>query len=291
MAIGFVLGPRINAAGRLSSAEISYALLTATDGLTARRLADDLGQLNRKRQQATRDMVALARARMAQIGQDRYLHLLADPAFAPGIVGLVAGRLAEELYRPVLVAQQGEKLTHGSARSIPEFNVTAALDECEDLLERYGGHAAAAGFTVQNGNLAELRARLEAVATRELSGRDLIPTIAVDAVIGLSELDWALHGKLAQLEPFGYANPQPVFASMGVAVVSFRQVGADRRHLKLAVCDPDTGQVMDAIAFRQGNWYGMLPPQIDVAYALEANEYNGRRSLQLNVKDIRPAGG
>ena len=287
--IGFVLGPRINAAGRLDTAQHSYDLLTAADVLTAKGLAERLSQLNRERQDRTRYLVDRAREQIDALGPGRDLYLIVDPKFEPGIVGLVAGRLTEELYRPALVAEQGEDVTHGSARSIPEFNITAALDECRDLLVRHGGHAAAAGFTVRNENLPALRAQLEAIAARELAGQDLQPSLGIDAVVQLSDLDWAVQEKLAQLEPCGYANPQPVLASLGVGLTVQRQVGTDRRHLKLTVVDPRTGQAWDAIAFRQGDWFGHLPPRIDLAYTLEVNEFKGERSLQLNVKDIRPA--
>ena len=175
-AIGFVLGPRINAAGRLKHANLSYDLLTAPDTLTARPLAEELAALNRERQNLTLTKVELAQQQIAadRDGRgergDRYLYLVAHPDFESGIVGLVAGRLVEDLYRPVLVAKVGDEETHGSARSISEFNITAALDECRELLVRHGGHAAAAGFAVKNENLETLRARLEAIAERELAG-------------------------------------------------------------------------------------------------------------------------
>ena len=294
-AIGFVLGPRINAAGRLKHANLSYELLTAPDTLTARPLAEELAALNRERQNLTLAKVELAQQQIAadRDGRgergDRYLYLVAHPDFESGIVGLVAGRLVEDLYRPVLVAKVGDEETHGSARSISEFNITAALDECRELLVRHGGHAAAAGFAVKNENLETLRVRLEAIAKRELAGRNLMPSLSVDAEVPLGDLDWALVEQLRQLEPCGYANPQPVFASRGLEVLSARLVGSDGKHLKLAVRDPRTRTGMDAIAFRMGEWYGNLPSRVDLAYAVEINEFNGRKSLQLNVKDMRGA--
>ena len=134
-----------------------------------------------------------------------------------------------------------------------------------------------------------LRARLEAIAERELAGRNLMPSFSVDAEVALGDLDWALVEQLRQMEPCGCANPQPVFASRGLEVLSARLVGSDGKHLKLAVRDPRTRTTMDAIAFRMGEWYGNLPSRVDLAYAVEINEFNGRRSLQLNVKDMRGA--
>ncbi len=289
IAIGFVLGPRINAAGRLDTARISYDLLTAPDSLAARPLAEQVADLNRQRQDKTQQLVDLAKGHISAEMAGGYLYLIADRGFHPGIVGLVAGRLAEEYYRPVLVAEIGDEETHGSARSIPDFNITEALDDCRELLVRHGGHAAAAGFTVRNENLDALRGRLEQAAAEKLAGVDLAPTLAVDAEVSLSDLDFALVKQLAQLEPCGYANPQPVFVSRGLEVVSARQVGSDRKHLKLQVRAPRGPTFWDAIAFRMGEWYGVLPQRVDLAYAVEINEFNGRSSLQLNVKDIRAA--
>jgi single-stranded-DNA-specific exonuclease len=292
-AIGFVLGPRINAAGRLSSAVLSYQLLTAPDLSTAVPLAAKLGQLNRLRQKRTLELVGLAKERIVQEGLNRYLYLVGGVEFPSGIVGLVAGKLAEDLYRPVLVVEWGETTSRGSARSIPEFDITRALDACRDLLVRHGGHAAAAGFTVANENLGELRRRLEQIAESNLADKDLLPKVQVDAEVGLAEMDWAVAELLAQLEPFGNANLQPVFASLGLEVVGERVLGQEGQHLKLTVRDPGaTGpaarRVWDAIAFRQGEWFGQLPPRVDLAYSLEINEFNGKTRLQLNVRDIRP---
>jgi single-stranded-DNA-specific exonuclease len=250
--------------------------------------------LNRERQSLTQRFVAVARQRIEQDGDGRYLYLIDDAQFEHGVVGLVAGRLAEEFYRPALVARVDGEHTRGSARSIPEFDITAALDECRDLLLRYGGHAAAAGFTVANERLPELRERLELMAEAQLGGRDLRPVLEIDAVTRLGELDWATQELLAQLEPCGAANPQPVLASRGLQVTSQQLVGTDGQHLKLSVRDPHgsgtgSGREWDAIAFRHGDWYDRLPRLVDLAYTLECNDFNGSRRLQLNVKDIRPA--
>jgi single-stranded-DNA-specific exonuclease len=213
-------------------------------------------------------------------------------------VGLVAGRLVEELYRPVMIVeedQNGSGNSRGSARSIPEFNVTAALDECRELMVRHGGHALAAGFTVRNELLPELRARLEAIALRELGGRDLVPALAIDAEVQLGDLDWSMLAMLSQLEPYGHGNPQPVFVSYGLEVKDMRTVGRDGQHLKLVVRDPwasgpTARLVWDAIGFNLGYWAAELPDRVDLAYNFESNEFNGDQRLQLNIKDLRPAG-
>ncbi len=294
--IGFMLGPRLNAAGRLDTAKLSYRLLTARDAETATPIAAQLGQLNRQRQSYTRQFVQQAQQLIALRGE-RQLYVAAHPDFVPGVVGLVAARLAEELNRPVLVGHQGAEITVGSARSIPGFDITGALDECRELLLRYGGHDAAAGFTVANEMLPELEARLERIAERELDGKDLQPALPIDAVVHVNDLDHATQQLLAQLEPCGQGNPQPVLASLGLEVVRCSPTKGDGKHLRLTVRDPfDTGPrrslTWDAIAFGQGSSYADLPlqgPLVDLAYCLEVNEYNGDRRLQLNVKDIRPS--
>jgi len=204
-------------------------------------------------------------------------------------VGLVAQRLTEEFYRPSVVVKLGTEQSRGSARSIPEFNITSALDECSDLLVRYGGHSAAAGFTVINANLEPLQQRLRQIATHQLEGRELLPTLSIDAEVDLSEMNWATHALLKQLEPFGYGNPVPLFLSREAIVRDARVVGED--HLKMTLSDGRATAnrgVWDAIAFRQGGWAGKLPRHIDVVYTLEVNEWNEEKRLQLNVKDLRP---
>jgi single-stranded-DNA-specific exonuclease len=210
------------------------------------------------------------------------------PDFNPGVVGLAAARLTETHYRPAVVGHYDEENTRCSCRSIPEFHVTKALDECSDLLVRHGGHAAAAGFTVANDNLGALMVRLKSIAGRELSGLQLRPTLVADAEVPLAHLKPELLRQLDTLEPTGYGNPEPVFVARNVRVVNARTVGADARHLKLNVSDGKA--TLDAIGFRFGHLLPDLPTQVDLMFTFENNEYNGRTSLQLNLKDIKPAG-
>jgi single-stranded-DNA-specific exonuclease len=290
-AIGYALGPRLNAAGRLAHAKTAYQLLETTYPAEAERLASELNQLNRERQQLTRETQERARqlSMAAEIEEKPLLLFAADPDFQAGIVGLVASRLLDEFYRPAVVVEVGQEFSRGSARSIPEFHITNALDACADLLIRHGGHAAAAGFTVSNGHLEELANRLRELAAEKLDGIELTPTLSVDAEVKLSQLSGELQQELTKLEPCGYANPSPLFLSRGVHVQNRRTVGNEGRHLKLSLSDGWT--VWDAIAFRQGEWIGKLPDKIDIVYHLEANKWQDRRRLQLNVQDLRPAGG
>ncbi|MCD6554370.1 MAG: single-stranded-DNA-specific exonuclease RecJ [Anaerolineae bacterium] len=285
--IGYVLGPRLNAAGRLADAMTSYQLLVTRDPAEAERLAAKLDETNRRRQKLTAEALEQARAQVLAEVTEAPLLFASGENFLPGIVGLVAGRLTEEFYRPAVVVEVGAEQSRGSCRSIPDFHITAALDRCRDLLVRHGGHAAAAGFTVENTNLEPLRDRLRAIAEEELAGKELLPTLVIDAEVALSEMDWATQALLEQMEPCGSENPAPLFLSRGVTVRNCRPVGADEQHLKLTLSD---GRVIwDAIAFRQGIPEGGMPERIDVVYSLEAREWNGEKRLQLVVEDFRPA--
>jgi single-stranded-DNA-specific exonuclease len=290
--IGFGLGPRINAAGRIDHAYSAARLLASNNTLVADQLAHKLNELNRKRQQLTADLSAQAEAMVTE--PDAPILIAGDDNFLSGVVGLVASRLAEKHYRPAIILEKGDEESRASCRSIPEFHVTEALDEVADLLVRHGGHAQAAGFTILNENLPEFTERMTAIAAAKLDGLDLQPTLTIDMELDLEDVDWALHETLAQLEPTGYANATPVFLSRGVEVTSHRAVGSDGSHLQLRLNSGTGGgyayRELGAIAFRQGAWVNSLPQYIDVVYTIGVNEWNGRRNLQLMVQDIRPAG-
>ncbi len=286
--IGFFLGPRLNAAGRIEDARTAYSLLLAQYPGEADALAQKLEATNRERQQLTETMVNRAREIIATQEQDQPILIAASPEFKEGIIGLVANKLSEEAYRPAIAIRIGEVTSRGSARSIPEFNIVAALDECEDLLARHGGHAAAAGFTVENDKLDELRARLRAIAERELGTNELAPTLHIDAEAGLGDMNWKLLEALDQLAPYGYGNREPVFLTRGAWVRGARVVGND--HLALTFTDGNV--VWDGIAFRQKEWassLGQLPLKADVVYTLSSRNWSGEPRLQLEVKDMRLA--
>jgi len=287
--IGFMLGPRLNASGRLESALASFELLTTTDFMRAGQLAQQLDVQNRQRQSITRSMQAQAEEMALSEEPDAFLFFATHEDFNPGVVGLAASRLTESYYRPAVVAAKGPEETRGSCRSIPEFHITDALDLCKDLLVRHGGHAAAAGFTVKNENLPELVSRLKEIAREQLEGRDLRQTLIADMEVALEEMNFDVLKHLSYLEPTGYGNPDAVFVARAVKVRSSRAVGSEARHLKLTLED-SRGAAYDAIGFRLGGLHSSLPPQIDLMFTLEANEWNGRTTLQLNLKDIKGAG-
>lgn len=287
--LGFGLGPRLNAAGRLESALTAFELLTTRDPHVAGKLAQQLDSYNAERQDMTTEIREKAAQAVLAEDPEAILFFAADPDFSEGVVGLAASRLVESYYRPSIVAHQGEEFTVASCRSIPEFHITQALDECADLLVRHGGHSAAAGFTVRNEDKDALVARLREIATRLLGNQELLPGLEIDREIKLDKLEPrfipGILEDLHQLEPTGRGNPEPVFASFDVGIKSSRVVGREGSHLKLTL---QAGRnFYDGIAFRQGYWVTDMPERVDIAYRFEVNEFNGRSSLQLNIKDMR----
>ncbi len=290
--IGFYLGPRLNAAGRIEHARTAYKLLTTQYPGEAEQLAAQLETTNRERQKLTDELTQKARALVAQRPPDEYILIAGSPDFPEGIIGLIASKLQEDAYRPAiaLTHQLDKGKMRGSARSIPEFNLIAALDECADLLERHGGHAAAAGFTVLNENFPALHARLRALTARELRGLDLKPTLSIDAATNLSDMNWEVLAQLERLQPFGYGNREPVFLSKNVWVKNVRVVGAE--HLAMTISDGTVA--WDAIAFRQKEALAQLAPlpkQVDIVYHLASKVWNGETRLQLEIQDLRIAEG
>lgn len=291
-AISFRLAPRINAAGRLSHAKLAYRLLRTGDATEAFNLAMELESLNQRRRALTDQAQAETEARLAEAGiNDPPMVFVHSPNLLPGIVGLVAGKLSERFYRPAVVVEEGAEESRGSARSIAEFDISRALDEVSGYLVRHGGHSRAAGFTVKTAHLAAFKAALHEVAERELAERSsLRPTLWIDAEIELDEVSWGMRDQFARLEPTGHDNWPPLLMSRGARVRDLRVVGGGK-HLKLILDRDARGPVLDAVAFQQGAWIDQLHvgDRIDLVYQVEANEWQGRQSLQLNVQDLRPA--
>jgi len=287
--LGYGLAPRLNAAGRLETAMAALQLLLTKDVQEAGYLAQKLDLQNRERQEITRQIQSEAEKKALTDDPGALLLFAADESYNEGVIGLAAARLTEKFYRPAIVAKRGDEFTRGSCRSIPEFHITEALDQCADLLVRHGGHAAAAGFTVKNRDLFELIERLKNLAQTKLADPIPRPSVQADAVVELYELTPDLLGELKQLEPTGSHNPPAVFISHGVRVVRKRTVGKDQSHLKMTLSD---GKITyDAIGFRLGHLDDDLPLYVDVLFTFETNRYNEVETLQLNIKDIHPSSG
>ncbi len=286
--IGFRLAPRLNAAGRLSNAMIAYKLLRTNDAVEARSLAAQLEALNQERQTLVIKAQIEADAQIAADGSSAPLLLVSSRNIRSGIVGLVAGKLADRYYRPAVVIEEGPDDSRGSARSIREFDISSALDEVSGLLVRHGGHSRAAGFTVRTKNLATFADTLRAVAQRELAHLvDLRPTLDVDLELGAGDVNWGLFEQFARLEPTGQDNPPPMLLARALRVREVRTVGAGK-HLRLILDGGPQQPVFDGVAFQQGERAAFLSEgsRIDAVFTLEANDFNGRRTLQWNIRDL-----
>ncbi|MEX0787325.1 MAG: single-stranded-DNA-specific exonuclease RecJ [Anaerolineales bacterium] len=284
--VGYVLGPRLNAAGRLESAELSLHLLLESDPKQAEGQARKLDDLNRERQRLTRETTE--RAREILLAEPELLPILiaAAPEFPEGVVGLAASRLVEEFHRPAIVATLAEGIVRGSARSIAEFPITAALDSCRKYLLRYGGHTVAAGFSLSQDQWPAFCDAMLGLARAAFAGGMPSAEMSIDAVADPNELRDDLLQFLDRLEPCGRGNPRPLLALRGAEVLRVRRVGSDQRHLKLTLRGGK--RIWDAIAFRQPAEVGE-GMRLDVAFYLERNEYLGVSTLQLNVQDLREA--
>jgi single-stranded-DNA-specific exonuclease len=289
--IGFMLAPRLNASGRLESALASLNLLLAKNVKDAGELAQKLDSQNIERQKITREIQKTAELLVQEDGEPYFLFAVHSD-FNQGVVGLAASRLVEKYYRPAIVATKGEKHTRGSGRSIPEFHITQALDECADLLVRHGGHAMAAGFTVENEHVEELVKKLKEIAKRvlhdQIEATELKAVLRPDVEIKLVDLRPELLTFLDQFQPTGMGNPEPLFLTKSVKVVEPKKIGKDGSHLKMKVTE-DGKLYFDAIAFRFGDQYENIPQRIDLVYAYERNYFNDRVNLQLKVRDMRTA--
>ena len=289
--IGFTLGPRLNAAGRIDSALAAFELLTTQDYMKAGQLAQKLEVQNEHRQVMTQEIQTQAIDMAMSRDPSAPIIFAARAEFNEGVVGLAASRIVETFYRPAVIGHMDETNTVASCRSINEFNITAALDQCADLLLRYGGHSAAAGFSVSNHNWPILQERLLQIARETFEGMELIPELFIDREILLENLDAkyvpGILDDLALLEPTGRGNPDALFCSRKLAVKTARTVGADGAHLKLVLRAGK--REYEAIAFRQGYWIKDMPKTVDIAYTFEINEYMGNRTLQLKVRDLKPS--
>ena len=286
--IGFRIGPRINAAGRMDVARHVVELFEADDFAKARQLASLLDSRNRERQQMQQKITELALLETERITEKHFV-VVAGEGWHQGVIGLAASRIAEKLYRPTIVLSLKDGVGHGSARSVAGFHLLNALDTCDDLFEQYGGHAAAAGMKVRAENIPAVQKRLDEYAAETLSGDDLIPELRIDALVTSQSLGLDLVEQLAAFEPFGAGNPKPVFVTRGLVLKEEPYVMKDK-HLKLKLYGDGNKQ------FEAVWWDGVerskrqtLKPnsRIELAYVAEANVWQGNTRLQLVVEDLR----
>ncbi len=286
--IGFRIGPRINAAGRMDIARHVVELFEADDFAKARQLAALLDSRNRERQQMQQKITELALYETEQITEKHFV-VVAGEGWHQGVIGLAASRIAEKLHRPTIVLSLKDGFGHGSARSVAGFHLLNALDTCSDLFEQYGGHAAAAGMKVKVENIVDVQKRLDEYACKTLSGSDLVPELKIDALVTSQSLGLDLVDQLAAFEPFGAGNPKPIFVTRGLVLKEEPYVMKDK-HLKLKLFGDNNKQFeavwWDGVERSKGQ---TLKPnsRIELAYVAEANVWQGNTRLQLVVEDLR----
>ncbi|CCF82674.1 Single-stranded-DNA-specific exonuclease RecJ [Nitrolancea hollandica Lb] len=287
---GFILGPRINAAGRMADPLTALDLLLTDDPAKASRLALELGKLNARRQREMERMIAEAEEKLRHGGRDAGpLLVLADTAWSIGLVGLVAGRLVERYRRPAIVLERGPDVSRGSARSIDGFNIAEALGQCHDLLLEHGGHSMAAGLTIETERLVELEERLVGILDATVGDDIPTPTLQLDAELHSSELTLETERLVSLLEPTGHGNAAPRFFARGLAVRRPR-VSRDGKHLMFQAVGSD-GTAVRAVFF---NGAYALPDlvrlgRVDLAFSLKRDSWKGETRVELDVLDFRPA--
>lgn len=291
----FILGPRLNAAGRMDDPTLALRLLLTEDAAEARCLARRLSQLNASRQQATERMVAEAERRLtARLLETLPLLMVAEEGWSVGLVGLVAGRLADRYQRPAVVLARGAEVSRGSARSIDGFNIVEALDACRDLLVEHGGHSRAAGLTVETARVDLLEERLSLLVSQTFPDGIPPPTLSLDAELHADELVPETARLIEALEPCGEGNPTPVFFMRGVSVQRPRR-SRDGKHLLFDVVARSRGAIhrVGAVSFNAGDRLDDLLPlrRADVAFTLRRDFWNGDERLSLEILDFRPATG
>ncbi|MEO0540688.1 MAG: DHHA1 domain-containing protein, partial [Cyanobacteria bacterium P01_A01_bin.105] len=299
-AIGFRLGPRINAVGRIADPQIVIEMLTTDDIDTALDRALKCEETNKLRQRLCeiieQQAVEWCEAQQAQgqldLQKERVL-VIVQPDWHHGVIGIVASRLVERYGVPVFIGtyeDSDKKEIRGSARSIPEFNVFEALQACDDLMEKYGGHRAAGGFSFAAKQLRQVKTRLSKVAHQQLQPEHLKPLVTVDVQANLADATFELYEQIDQLHPCGMQNPDPVFWTAGVNVVEQQVIGKDQNHLKLTLSHthPSTQRVtaLKALAWRWGEHHP-LPRALDIAYKLRINEWRGEKTLELEIVGVR----
>ncbi len=286
--VGYRLGPRINAAGRLHDASLGLQLLCSETLEAARSLASVLDRANAERQGIESGILTEALAQAAERADQARGFVLYSDGWHPGVIGIVASRIVERYHRPTVMVGVKDGVGKGSARSIEGFHLYDAISGCADLLARFGGHKHAAGLTVEAKHLPAFREAFERIAKQRLTPEDLIPRCKVDAVVGVSELDERAVEALQRLGPFGQGNPEPVLVLRHQVarprVLPHKSGGAG--HLKLALVDAPS---VDAIGFGMADRLALTEGPVDLAFQASFDTFRGQRRLSLKLKDLRVA--
>src|SRR6266850_293094 len=286
--LGFRLGPRINAAGRMDAARSVVELFDTRDRQEARRLAEHLDARNQERKEVQQQIIDLA---IAELGEgasgkaDGHVAVIAGEGWHRGVIGIAASKIAERINRPCVVLSTDGDVAHGSGRSIEPYHLLNGLTACADLFEKFGGHSHAAGITMKQDRIGELRRRLNEHAASCLTEEDLRPCVYIDAELPTEEAKFELIAELQALEPYGAGNARPVFLARNLCILGEpRLIG--QRHLKLSVAGPK-GRPLETIWWNGAERMSAVRNGVDMAYTIETSNWTGETFLQLSVQDIR----
>ena len=287
--VSFQIAPRLNSAGRMGDPMDSFRLLTTTSTEEATALTQKLESLNMNRRAASEEAYGIADQLVADLDELPPMLVISDERFHRGVAGLIAGRLVDRFRRPaVVIAVEGE-YSVASGRSIPEFNIVAAMESCEDLLVRFGGHSQAAGLTIATEAIPQLKSRLEAYSAEILETQGLVRKVEIDAVITLDELDEVMVRWINDLEPYGPGNTRPIFASMGVKVLETFHMGREQQHLRLRV--ETNGAQFTALAFNQAEKWRADTQYADLAFTVMNDSFRGKGAIALRLLDFKASEG
>jgi len=287
--VSYIIGPRLNAVGRMDDPMEALRLICTPNEARAINLAQNINQKNEERKSLMEKMTIYARDLWLKEDQAKSLIFIDHESFHEGVIGLVAGKLMDEFYRPTVIISRGEKFSKGSARSINEFNIIEAVRSCAIFLGPHGGHPKAAGFTIETEKITLFKDKLALLAEEKLKDQKLSPTLRVDLELELENLTFEFYKELAKFEPFGEGNPQPVFLTREVEVEDARTVGKAKNHLSLKLRSLNGKIVFEGIGFNLGNFYSDLRPnkKIDLVYQLFLDEWHDQKRLKLKLKDLK----
>jgi single-stranded-DNA-specific exonuclease len=285
--INFQIAPRINAAGRMDHASASLKLLITESYSEAEKIAENLNALNIQRQKLIDQIIKEARDEIGVFDEENKALVLVSKKWPISVLGLVAGRLSDELNRPVFLIEEKKGESKGSSRSIANFNITQALTDCKSLLTKYGGHEGAAGFSLKTKDIDDFNKNITKIANRKINKDDLSPKVEIEAELNLPEISWLFYEELDKFRPFGQCNSEPVFLLKEMEIIEMRGVGNDEKHLKLHFRNEQ--KMIKAIGFNLGNLLAEIKnkKKIDIICSMQVNYWNGSRDLELKIFDLK----
>jgi single-stranded-DNA-specific exonuclease len=288
--VSFYIAPRINAAGRMNHANLAYDLIVENDNVKARDFALELEDSNAQRQKMTESVVSEIRILAKTMFKDKKFIFAVGEHFPIGIVGLVAGKIAQEFNKPVVVIQKGETVSKGSFRSIPQINIIETIIECKELLLKYGGHSQAAGISVENEQMNAFFEKMNLLIEQKLENVDLAEEILIDLELPIDDLDFELVEGLEKLKPFGEGNREPVFLIKNLVVREKRSIGNGNKHVKFFLSPADgSPKIFEAISFGGAEKFAAFKEgdSVEMVCNVQKDEWNGNKKIQLMLIDLK----